>query len=667
GIRMISFTFGADYYPEHWPRERWETDAKLMRELGLDVVRMGEFSWFKMEPEEGRFDFDWLDEAIALLASHGIKTILGTPTAAPPAWIIEGDPTIEPMDDQGRRRHFGGRHHDCQSHPGYRAHIRRFVTAYAKHFGPNPNVIGWQVDNELGNSHDELCFCPHCENRFRKWLQNRYGTVDELNRHWGTAFWSQGYNSFEQVHAPRMTAAGKNPSQELDWKRFCSDLILEFHDFQAKILRSFAPDKFITQNMMGFSDKVSYYALGSQLEFASHDQYPGGFFLGQPSPSPDSRQAADLDFIRSVKQSPFAIMEQQSGITGWQIMGRAPRPGQLGVWAAQSVAHGADAIVFFRWRSCAMGTEQYWHGLLPHSGIPGRTYREAAAFIRAMKPVMQEIKGAMPRAEAAILYSYDQEYAIRIQPHHPSLNYIEHLRIYYQALYRRSVPLDFVSEDQDFSPYKALIAPLHYLNSPESTNKLLSYAENGGNLVLTMRAGVKAMDNTCLTDGPLPVGFSEAAGVTVEEYDCLLYGENSVVWDGVSYSCRKWCDILSLNGAEALARYGQAFYTGAPAIVRRAYGKGIIYYVGTEMGDALAARFAEELISRAGLSSLGNVPAGVELACRWKGKQGWLFALNHTDREQPCSIPDGWSPLSGTASGTLAPDSFAVFTKEGKA
>ena len=419
--------------------------------------------------------------------------------------------------------------------------------------------------------------------------------------------------------------------------------------------------------MMGFSDKVSYYALGSQLEFASHDQYPGGFFLGQPSPSPDSRQAADLDFIRSVKQSPFAIMEQQSGITGWQIMGRAPRPGQLGVWAAQSVAHGADAIVFFRWRSCAMGTEQYWHGLLPHSGIPGRTYREAAAFIRAMKPVMQEIKGAMPRAEAAILYSYDQEYAIRIQPHHPSLNYIEHLRIYYQALYRRSVPLDFVSEDQDFSPYKALIAPLHYLNSPESTNKLLSYAENGGNLVLTMRAGVKAMDNTCLTDGPLPVGFSEAAGVTVEEYDCLLYGENSVVWDGVSYPCRKWCDILSLNGAEALARYGQAFYTGAPAIVRRAYGKGIIYYVGTEMGDALAARFAEELISRAGLSSLGNVPAGVELACRWKGKQGWLFALNHTDREQPCSIPVGWSPLSGTASGTLAPDSFAVFTKEGKA
>ena len=661
---MIPFTFGADYYPEHWPRERWETDAKMMRDLGLDVVRMGEFSWFKMEPEEGRFDFTWLDEAIALLASYGIKTILGTPTAAPPAWIIEQDPTIEPMDDQGRRRHFGGRHHDCQSHPGYRAHIQRFVTAYAKHFGPNPNVIGWQVDNELGNSHDELCFCPHCENRFRQWLREKYDTVDALNAHWGTAFWSQGYNSFDQVHAPRMTASGKNPSQELDWKRFCSDLILEFHDFQAKILRAYAPDKFITQNMMGFSDKVSYYELGKQLEFASHDQYPGGFFLGQPSELPDSRQAADLDFIRSVKQAPYAIMEQQSGITGWQIMGRAPRPGQLGVWAAQSVAHGADAIVFFRWRSCAVGTEQYWHGLLPHSGIPGRTYREAAAFIQAMKPLMRDMKGAMPRAEAAILYSYDQEYAIRIQPHHPDLNYIEHLRVYYQALYRRSVPLDFVSDEQDFTPYKVLIAPLHYLNSPESTEKLLSYAAEGGTLVLTMRAGVKAMDNTCLTDGPLPVGFSEAAGVTVEEYDCLLCGENSVIWDGISYPCQKWCDILSLHGAEALAHYEQSFYAGAPAITRRAYGKGTIYYVGTEMGDALAARFAEELTSRAGLQTLGDVPAGVELVCRRKGNKAWLFALNHTDRERPCPVSNDWTPLFDATAGRLAPDSFAVFTKQ---
>ena len=661
---MIDFTFGADYYPEHWPRERWETDAKMMRELGLDVVRMGEFSWFKMEPRENRFDFAWLDEAIAVLARHGIKTILGTPTAAPPAWIIEQDPTIEPMDADGHRRHFGGRHHDCQSHPGYRAHIRRFVTAYAEHFKDNPNVIGWQVDNELGNSHDDLCFCPHCENRFQQWLKDRYKTVDALNEHWGTAFWSQGYGSFDQAHAPRKTASGYNPSQELDWKRFCSDLVLEYHAFQAAILREAAPDKFITHNLMGFCDKSDYFRLAEQLDFASQDQYPGGFFLGDVPRLRDSELAADLDLIRSLKHAPFAVMEQQSSVTGWQIMGRAPRPGQLGLWSAQSAAHGADAIVYFRWRSCAFGTEEYWHGLLPHSGIPGRNYREIADFIRQMKPLMREMKGAMPKPQAAILYSYDQEYAIRIQPQHPDLDYIGQVRSYYKALHRRNVPVEFVRASDDFSPYRALIVPLHYLTSPEETKKLADYAYRGGTLVLTMRAGVKRPDNTCWTDQPLPVGFAEAAGVEVDEYDCLLYAENSVQWDGVSYPCQKWCDVLALRGAEPIARYEREFYAGSPAVTRHPYGKGWVYYVGTEMGDTLAARFTEELIARAGLLPLGDTPEGVELARRETEDTDYLFLMNHTDAVQPFTVPEGYTLRAGEAAGMLSPCSFAVFSRK---
>lgn len=203
--------FGVDYYPEHWPKKRWETDVQLMKEMGVQVVRMAEFSWFKMEPVQGEFHFEWLEEAIALLDRYGIKTILGTPTAAPPAWIIHKNPEIQPIDREGRRRFFGGRHHDCQSNPIYRAHIKQFVTAFAKRFADNPGVIGWQIDNELGNSHGELCMCASCRQLYQKWLQRKYGTIEALNQAWGTAFWSQGYNDFTQIGTPLITAAGENP------------------------------------------------------------------------------------------------------------------------------------------------------------------------------------------------------------------------------------------------------------------------------------------------------------------------------------------------------------------------------------------------------------------------------------------------------------------------
>ena len=399
----MGYTFGVDYYPEHWPRERWQTDARMMREMGITIVRMAEFSWAKWEPREGEFHFEELDEVIALMANEGIDCILGTPSAAPPAWIIEETPEIQPLDSHLQRHYFGGRHHDCQSNAQYRAHIRRFVTAYARHFAANPHVVGWQVDNELGNSHEDLCYCPSCEAAFRQWLQKKYGSIDCLNESWGTAFWSQTYTDFEQIHAPRITAAGKNPSQQLDWMRFCSDLVLDFHQMQADILRSETPDKFITHNMMGFSRKVDYFKLGDQLDFTAQDQYPGGHFVPQGVFRGDI-QAAELDFIRSLKHRPFWVMEQQSAITGWETVGRTPKPGQLGLWAMQSIAHGADTIVFFRWRSCVMGTEQYWHGILPHNGRPGRYYRELKAFMQEAGPLLERLQGSVPHPEVAMLF-----------------------------------------------------------------------------------------------------------------------------------------------------------------------------------------------------------------------------------------------------------------------
>lgn len=657
----MHYLFGVDYYPEHWPKERWATDAKMMREMGVTIVRMAEFSWSKWEPREGEFHFEDLDEAIEILGREGIDCILGTPTAAPPKWIIDRNPEIQPMDAEGRRYFFGGRHHDCQSNPVYREHIRRFVTAFARHYAQNPHVVGWQVDNELGNSHGNLCYCPSCEKRFRQWLKQKYQTIERLNQCWGTAFWSQGYTSFDQITAPKMTTSGHNPSQQLDWKRFCSDLVLEFHQFQADILRQAAPGKFITHNLMGFSDKLDYHRLGEQLDFASHDQYPGGHFHARHDVYRADFHAAELDLVRSVKKKPFWIMEQQSGITGWEILGRTPRPGQLGLWAMQCVAHGADTILFFRWRSCLMGTEQYWHGILPHNGEPGRYYREIKAFMDQAGPWMEEMQGAMPPKEAAILFSYEQDYAFAIQPHHPDLRYTQHLMTYYGALHRKHIPTDFVRENDDWSGYKVLIAPLQFLMTPELSAKLHAYVAGGGRLVLDFRCGVKDAHNLAISTDTLPCLVHDLCGIRVTEYDCLRDAVGEVVWNGEAYESYLWNDIIELDTATMLAAYGKEFYQGSPAITCNAYGQGKTYYVGTQMSPALADRMIEEVT--AGIAPLADTPWGVEVTQREKNGKRYLFVLNHTGTEQPISLPASWQPMDGKDVSALPPYAAKVYRR----
>lgn len=659
----MAYLFGVDYYPEHWPRERWPIDAKMMREAGITIVRMAEFSWAKWEPREGEFHFEDLDETIEILAREGIRCILGTPSAAPPAWIVRKNPEIQPVDSTGRRLVFGGRHHDCQSSEVYRAHIRRFVSAFAAHYAKNPNVVGWQVDNELGNSHEDLCHCPSCEARFRGWLREKYGTIDELNRRWGTAFWSQNYADFDEIESPKLTVTGHNPSHELDWKRFCSDLILDFHKMQADILRAAAPGKFITHNLMGFYEKFDYCKLGEQLDFASHDQYPGGHFLADQSGRHIDRDAAQLAFIRSVMGKPFWIMEQQSAITGWEILGRTPPPGRLALWAMQSIAHGADTVIFFRWRSCVMGTEQYWHGLLPHSGVPGRYFREVTAFMKEQGPLLEQIQGAMPKNDVGILFSYVLQYAFRIQPHHPDLDYVGHLLTYYAALMRAHIPADFVHNHTDWTRYKVLIAPLQFLMTPELAAKLHAYAEQGGTLVLDMRCGVKDGDNIAISDDELPCRVRDLCGLTVTEFDCLRDCDVAVDWDGERYAGKLWSDLIEPDGAQVLARYASEFYAGTPVITRNAFGKGTVYYVGTQMDAALADRFARELAAHAGLMPLIDAGADVEAVCREKDGKAWLFVMNHTAEKASVRVDGAWTPVDGEREGVMEPYSFRVYAK----
>ena len=659
---IMEIHFGVDYYPEHWPRERWETDAKLMQEMGVQVVRMAEFSWFKMEPREGEFHFEWLEEAISLLDKHGIKTILGTPTAAPPAWIIEKNPEIQPIDTQGRVRHFGGRHHDCQSNPTYRAHIKRFVTHMSQRFANNPGVIGWQIDNELGNAHGDLCMCDSCKARFQQWLEKKYGDIETLNDAWGTAFWSQGYNTFSQISTPLITAVGENPSAMLDWKCFCSDLIVDFAKWQADIIRENCPNHFITHNYMCFDDKVNYYDLGELLDFVSNDIYPAGYWQEQPH-QPDSDIAACHDVVRSYKKKPFWIMEQQAGISGWGTMARALDPGQMSVWAMQSVAHGADAVVFFRWRACAMGTEQYWHGILGHSGRPGRTYEEAKKLIHTFTPHMDEFEGAMPKPEVAIVHSFRQNYAFQIQPNHPDLRYVEHLKKYYKAFYDKKIPVDFVQDSDDLLQYKLVIAPLQYLMTPELEQHYIDYVEAGGHLVLDMRAGVKDANNICMTDRELPGRLGDLCGIEIPEYDCLFAKDCQVLFGKKEYPVSKWADIITLTDAKMIAEYTTSFYKQTPAVTENVYGQGKAWYVGTQPGADLMDELIEYFTQESDVDRLGTAQDGVELMTRESDGQIWLFVINHTDEDKVYHLNDTYNLLEGEREEYLKPYEVQLFVK----
>jgi beta-galactosidase len=658
----MNIHFGVDYYPEHWPRERWETDARLMQEMGVQVVRLAEFSWHKLEPEEGTYEFAWLDDAVALLGRYGIKTVMGTPSAAPPAWMINKHPEILPVDKNGVRRSFGGRHHDCQSQPVYRDYVTKIVTAMAKHFCNNPDVVGWQPDNEIGSGHqDNMCTCDSCRSSFQAWLEQKYGTVEALNHAWGTAFWSQEYNSFAEVFTPRATVVGENPSAMLDWKLFTSDLVVDFMKNQTDILRKYCPKQFITHNYMGFADTVDYYKLGELLDFVSHDQYPGGFFGVQPH-AENAQLAATLDVVRSYKNKPFWIMEQQSGITGWQILGRAPAPGQLTAWALQSVAHGADAIVYFRWRVCAVGTEQYWHGILPHSGIPGRRYAELKDTAHSMLPIMEKLQGSMPRADVGIVFSFRQDYALSLQPQHPELSYPGQILKYYKALYARNITTDFVPENGDFGRYKLLIAPLQYLMDPELEEKYFRYVQNGGHLVLTMRTGVKDANDLCMTDRELPGRLADLTGIEVLDYDCLRDVEVKIHFGSADYTGRLWADLMRVQkSVKVLGTYASEFYTGEPCITQNAYGSGLCYYVGTEPDEALMAALMAELTTDAGVSSLGVSDTGVELAARENADTRWVFAINHTEKPAVFQVPAGAVVLRGQTPGLLNPFEVQLF------
>ena len=621
---------GVDYYPEHWDPALWEHDARQMEDAGITVVRLAEFAWSRLEPSEGEFDFEWLDRAIATLERRRIAVVLGTPTATPPVWLTHRYRDVLPVDNKGHAHHPGVRLHRCYNSPSLRKYGERIIDRMTRHYGAHPAVIGWQTDNELAAND---CHCEHCTLRFRSWLQNKYETLEALNREWGTVVWSGEFNEWIQVRTPLGGSPYLNPSMLLDFRRFCSDSVAAFNRFQAEIIRRNSPGRFVTHNLWGYPVTADYYDMFDSMDFASVDYYPATD-LADDSKSRMYHGALTLDLTRGIKQKNFWVMEQLSGTPGcWYPMSRTPFPGMIRAHAWQSISRGADTIVQFRWRSARIGAEQFWHGLLDHHGEPGRRFDEFVQFSKEVGKLASLLEGTTLANEVAMLFSHEQSSAFQIQPQSDDFDYFQNFKRLHSAFMRLGVGTDVINWKDDFGSYKLVVAPMLYLIDERIAAELRDYVEHGGTLVLTTRTGVKNMDNVCLPHR-LPNLLSELTGMVVDEYDPVGKDRQRVRFETLdnsgTFECSQWCDVLSPVTARAVAVYASEYFSGRAAVTRNDFGQGTVYYIGTVLDDAASQALLGHIVAERGVESLPGLPVGVETAVRRSARERVRFLLNLT-------------------------------------
>ncbi|MEP3050724.1 MAG: beta-galactosidase [Erythrobacter sp.] len=457
---------GCCYYPEHWPEDIWADDARRMADMGLSLVRIGEFAWSRIEPEPGQYDWGWLDRAIETLAEAGLKIILGTPTATPPKWLVDQMPDMVAIDQHGNPRRFGSRRHYCFSHQGYRLECARITAALAQRYGDHPAITAWQTDNEFGCHDTVLSFSSAAATGFRQWLAARYGDVATLNSHWGNVFWSMEYRSFDEVDPPNLTVTEANPAHWLDFRRFASDEVAAFNQMQVRILRENSPLRDITHNFMGFFTEFDHHKTARDLDISTWDSYPLGFleqfwfsdqekrdYLRQGHPD---IAAFHHDLYRGCSNGRWGVMEQQPGPVNWARYNPAPLPGMVALWTIEAFAHGAEFTNYFRWRQAPFAQEQMHAGLLRADGKEAEAAPEARAAARLIAELGEQ---KSVKAPVAVVFSYEAAWVCGIQPQGENFRYLELVYECYSALRRRGLNVDIVSPDADLHGYQMVMVP----------------------------------------------------------------------------------------------------------------------------------------------------------------------------------------------------------------
>lgn len=638
---------GVCYYPEQYPEEIWQKDAVAMRELGIKIVRIGEYAWHKMEPREEMYEWEWLDKIIDILNNEGLQIVLCTPTSAPPSWMINQHPDILPVGENGIAKNFGSRRHYCPNNHNFHEYTKKIVTQLAERYALNPAVIGWQIDNEIGAHNSVRCYCDRCVQEFRQWLMKRYETINNLNESWGTVYWSQVYNHWEEIFPPNLTVTAANPSQLLDYYRFSSDSFNEFVKLQTLIIKERSENQFVTHNPDLNFFEVNTHKLRKNLDFLSSNSYPTGQAelltkkLYAPwENSPDfSYDVGDPyitgflhSWVRGARNKPFWIMQQQVGQTNWAEINPGIRRGTVRLWTWYAAANGAEAVIYNRWRATRFAQENYQSGLFKHDGSPDNGYKEITNLLPE-SPVLQQLREEPLNSSVAILTRFDDLWGINIQPHRKHYDYLRTIFAYYRTLIELGVGVDLVPYDAELIDYRLVIAPLAFIVDKEITERLEAYAARGGSLLFGTRSGSKNESNIMVND-PLPGLLRSLVGGKITDWQSLP--------DGVQFNFRSeipglageagfWTEAIEPDDGEivnVMARYLGGPLSGKAAITEHEFGAGTVYYLGFYPNHEQLKSILKHFANCVRCEGMIDLPEGVAVIQRGNHRIAFNFTRN---------------------------------------
>lgn len=648
--------YGGDYNPNQWPREIWAEDMDLFKKAGINSATVNVFSWAKLQPDENTYDFSELDDIIAMLSENGIDIVLATATGAMPAWMAKKYPEVTRVDFEGRRHKFGQRHNHCPNSLVWQKYAARLAGELAKRYGSNPHVVCWHINNEYNTG----CYCENCEKAFRIWLREKYGTLEAVNAAWNTEFWGHTFYDWDEIVAPNNLSDGMGfgftrktafAGISIDYDRFLSDSLLENYKLERDAIRAYDKETPITTNLMGTYKGLDYFKWAKEMDIVSWDNYPA-------YNTPWSFTAMRHDLMRGLKDAPFMLMEQTPSQQNWQPYNSLKKPGQMRAQSYQTVAHGADTIQFFQLRRSKGACEKFHGAVIAHSGSGDtRVFKECAQLGEELKKLGAETLGAKNTAEVGIIFDWDNYWALEYTSGpNVDLKYVDQIHQYYQYFYEHHIPVDMIPVDGDFSRYKAICAPVLYMVKEGVAEALEAFVEAGGTLITGMMSGiVDQSDNVHL--GGYPGPLRRLCGIWAEEIDALAPEQSNTLRfpDGTEAQCKLLCDIIRPEGAEILAAYGGDFYEGTPAVTKNSFGKGTVYYVGTQPDHDGIAKILDALTAGADVKPLIPDETELEVDLRTiEGREYWfIINLTGTPKSAPESFRGETDILTGKPVGEL--------------